>query len=133
MRALFLVPASLLALASSALAQAPGPADTPAPAPVAPAAPAPPNTIVTQGPGGSVIVAPSGPDPNAGLPSSSRPKVGNESDTFDFRAGGSGDAVVHNPGGSAVISESGTKIRGLTPPSIHLVKRGDNLWDLLQM
>jgi hypothetical protein len=134
MRALFLVPVGLLTLASGALAQAPGPAEAPAaapaPAPVAPAAPAPPNTVVTQGPGGGVIVAPAGPDPNAGLPSSSRPKVGTESDTFDFRAGGSGAAVVSNPGGSAVISESGDKIRGLTPPSIHLVKRGDNLWDL---
>jgi hypothetical protein len=132
MRALFLVPAGLITLASGALAQAPGPADAPAPAPapVAPAAPAPPNTVVTQGPGGSVVVAPSGPDPNAGLPSSSRPKLGNESDSFDFRGGGSGSAVVSNPGGSAVISESGDKIRGLTPPSIHLVKRGDNLWDL---
>jgi hypothetical protein len=132
MRALFLVPAGLLALSSSALAQAPGPADAPAaaPAPVAPAAPAPPNTIVTQGPGGSVIVAPSGPDPNAGLGSSSRPKTGNETDGFDFRGGDGGSAVVSNPGGSAVISDSGDKIRGLTPPSIHLVKRGDNLWDL---
>jgi hypothetical protein len=134
MRALFLVPAGFFTLVSSAFAQAPGPADAPAaapaPAPVAPAAPAPPNTIVTQGPGGGVIVAPSGPDPNAGLPSSSRPKIGNESDSFDFRGGGGGSAVVSNPGGSAVISESGDKIRGLTPPSIHLVKRGDNLWDL---
>jgi hypothetical protein len=132
MRVRFLVPAGLLTLASGALAQAPGPADAPAPAPapVAPAAPAPPNTIVTQGPGGSVIVAPSGPDPNAGLTSSSRPKTGNETDTFDFRGGGSGSAVVQNPGGSAVISESGDKIRGLTPPALHLVKRGDTLWDL---
>jgi hypothetical protein len=130
MRALLLVPLGLLTLAGSALAQAPGPADAPAPAPAAPAAPAPPNTIVTQGPGGGVIVAPSGPDPNAGLPSSSRPKVGNESDTFDFRGGDSGAAVVQNPGGSAIIGDSGDKIRGLTPPSIHLVKRGDNLWDL---
>jgi hypothetical protein len=132
MRALFLVPAGLLTLSSGALAQAPGPAEAPAPAPApaAPAAPAPPNTVVTQGPGGSVIVSPSGPDPNAGLTSSSRPKMGNETDTFDFRGGGSGSAVVQNPGGSAIISDSGDKIRGLTPPSIHLVKRGDNLWDL---
>jgi hypothetical protein len=133
MRVRFLLPAGLLTFASGAFAQAPGPADAPAAppaAPVAPAAPAPPNTIVTQGPGGSVIVAPSGPDPNAGLPSGSRPKVGNETDSFDFRTGGGGSAVVSNPGGSAVISESGDKIRGLTPPAIHLVKRGDTLWDL---
>lgn len=132
MRSLLLVPVGLLTFASGALAQAPGPADAPAPtpAPAAPAAPAPPNTVVTQGPGGSVVISPSGPDPNAGLGSSSRPKMGNETDSFDFRGGGGDNGVVSNPGGSAVISDSGDKIRGLTPPALHLVKRGDTLWDL---
>lgn len=133
-----LAPASLAVFVASgvALAQAPGPTEAPAPSPgaptPAPAAPIPQNTLVTQGPAGSVIFSPLPErDANASLPSSSRPKVGDEQDGFDFRQGGSGTTIVGNPGGTAVISDSGGgSVRPLAPPSIHLVRRGDTLWDL---
>ncbi len=121
---------SALFVAPAALAQAPGPSD----APMAPATPAPqaaPAPIVTSpGPAGGVILTPiTGVNPNAGLPSSSRPKTGNESDSFDLGNRTGGPAVVGNPGGSAVIADSAGS-RALSVPSIHLVRRGDTLWDL---
>jgi len=129
-----LAPASFALLTASgvALAQAPGPAEAPAQSPGPTAAPIPKETLVTQGPAGSVIFSPLPErDANASLPSSSRPKVGDEQDGFDFRQGGKGSTTVGNPGGTAVISDSGGgMVRPLSPPSIHLVRRGDTLWDL---
>jgi len=134
-RRLASVALTLFAASGVAQAQAPGPAEAPGSAPGGPpaaAAPVPKNTLVTQGPAGSVIFSPLPErDGNSDLPSSSRPKVGNESDTFDFRQGGSGTTtVVGNPNGTAVIDSSGGSVRPLAPPSIHLVRRGDTLWDL---
>jgi hypothetical protein len=74
-----------------------------------------------------------GADPNAGLPSSSRPKVGDERDGFDFGNRGGGSPVVYGDKGSAgVISEGGapSAARPTVIPEIHLVRRGDTLWDL---
>jgi hypothetical protein len=112
-----------------AFAQAPGPADPAVPPPAPAPAPAlPPNTIVTQGPGGGVIIAPSGPDPNAGLPSSSQPKTGAERDSFDLRPGG-GSTVVGNPGGAAILPDRAA-LRHPPIPPIHVVRHRDTLWDL---
>ena len=115
-------------------AQAPGPADPSAPsqgsptgAPAAPAAP--PNTVITRGPAGSFVVSPAEPDPNQSLPSSSRPKSGDQSDTFDMNVSKGGPVVVGNPGGQAILPEGGGEIRRSVPP-IHLVRHGDTLWDL---
>jgi len=115
-----------------AWAQAPGPADPSAPpAPGAPtsAPAAPPNTVITRGPAGSFVVSPAEPDPNQSLPSSSRPKSGDQSDTFDMNVSRGGPVVVGNPGGAAILPEGGGEIRRSVPP-VHLVRHGDTLWDL---
>jgi hypothetical protein len=129
--------------ASAAAAQAPGPA---APAPAAPPAQAPeapPGSVVVPGGGGSVVVTPGGttttytvphnPDLNSHLPSSSRPIVGDESDSFDLKSPSSGSTVVFGDKGSgAVLSDGDSSVRNARPtiPEIHLVRRGDTLWDL---
>src|SRR3954470_18524896 len=128
------VGASLVLGTGVALAQAPGPADPNAPsqAPAqAPSAPAQPPTIVTNNGLGGILIGPRLPDPNASLPSSSQPKNGDASDTFDLNKGSSGPTVVGNPNGSAVLSEGGVGEPGRRPiPPIHLVRHGDTLWDL---
>jgi hypothetical protein len=123
--------------AEAALAQAPGPTDPNAPAqapaqgaPAAPAAPAQPPTIVTNNGLGGILIGPRMPDPNSYLPSSSQPRNGDATDTFDLGQSTGGPTVVGNPNGSAVLSEGGGGgIRGMIPP-IHLVRHGDTLWDL---
>lgn len=130
---------------STAFAQAPGPQ---APGPAAPPAPAPapgapPGTTVVPGQGGSIIITPGtttttfGPtdyvDPNASLPSSSRPKLGDETDGFDLKGPSSGSNVVFgDKGAGAVLPDSGGGVTNARPviPEIHLVRRGDTLWDL---
>jgi LysM domain len=70
-----------------------------------------------------------GTDINAGLPSSSRPTTNtNEpSDTFDLNQSSGGPAVVYGgKNASGVFLGS----RPLGVPSIHVVRRGDTLWDL---
>ena len=133
-------------VASVAGAQAPGPQ---APAPAAPPAPAPapnapPGSVVVPGQGGSIVITPSttttttyGPpdyvDPNAGLPSSSRPITGDQRDGFDLNQRGSGSPVVFgNKGATAVIGGDADSVTNARPtiPEIHLVRRGDTLWDL---
>ena len=133
-------------VAGTAFGQAPGPQ---APAPAAPPAPAPapgspPGTLVIPGEGGSSIVITPGTttttfgpsdyvDPNASLPSSSRPKLGDERDGFDLKGQGSGSNVVYGEkGAGAVLGDSGGGVSNARPviPEIHLVRRGDNLWDL---
>ncbi|HEY8943946.1 MAG TPA: LysM domain-containing protein [Polyangiaceae bacterium] len=111
-----------------ASAQAPGP--SPAPEPNAPSeappveAPVPPPQSVYVPYG---LPAP-GTDINAGLPSSSRPIVGDQSDTFDLNQAPQGPAVVQgNAGGQAIIS---AERPSPLVPDIHLVRRGDTLWDL---
>lgn len=125
---------SLLLGAAPAFAQAPGPSD-----PGAPAAPAPApgpgsgaaqSTVITRGPAGSFVVQPAEPDPNQSLPSSSRPKSGNATDSFDMNVSKGGPVVVGNPNGTAILPEGGGELRGRPVPSIHLVRHGDTLWDL---
>src|SRR5687768_17322063 len=86
-----------LFMASHGVAQAPGPSD------------APPGSVVVPSEGGSVVVTPGstsstttyqpmgvpapGTDINAGLPSSSRPITGDQSDTFDLNTGAGGGTV----------------------------------------
>ena len=122
---------SLLAAATlvtgAAFAQAPGPdqgfpGGSPAPTPGMPAN----STVVTPGPAGGVVVGPGAPstttiissepfvDPNASLPSSSRPKLGDARDGFDFRQGDSGEVVVGNEGGEAILGRE-----GCAAPSFH--------------
>jgi hypothetical protein len=133
-------------VASAAFGQAPGPQ---APAPASPPAPAPapgsaPGTVVIPGEGGSSIVITPGSttttfgptdyvDPNASLPSSSRPKLGDERDGFDLKNQGSGSSVVYgDKGAGAMLGDSGRGVSNARPviPEIHLVRRGDTLWDL---
>ncbi len=94
-------------------------------------------TVVTPGGPGTIIVqpAPSGGtsyaparDPNDDLPSSSRPRVGNETDTFDLvRPGGRGGGVVYGgKGAAAVLGQT----RPIEVPAVHVVRKGDTLWDL---
>ncbi|HEY3498672.1 MAG TPA: LysM peptidoglycan-binding domain-containing protein [Polyangiaceae bacterium] len=113
-------------------AQAPGPseAENPgAPAPGSPAQSNPAAPVVVPGPVGGVIIGPNLPDPNASLPSSSQPKVGDQSDSFDLGRSGGGSGVVTGGKGGTAILEGGDSRRPYIP-SIHLVRRGDTLWDL---
>jgi LysM domain len=98
-------------------------------------------STVSTGNGGTVIIqsAPSGGtaygpafgpsmgDLNKGLPSSSRSRSGNETDGFDLGNSNSGSAVVYGGKGSAGII--GPQ-HPLEVPSIHVVRKGDTLWDL---
>jgi hypothetical protein len=121
--------ATLVAL--PALAQAPGPADPSAPPAPPAAAPdqGPSPTVITRGPAGSFVVTPAEADPNQSLPSSSRPKSGNATDSFDMNVSKGGPVVVGNPGGQAILSDGTGEFRR-QPPPIHLVRPGDTLWDL---
>jgi hypothetical protein len=131
MRNVRFVPAAFLTWAASAAAQAPGPAAEPS-APAAPAAPAPAaaqpgstSTTTTYVPFG---VPSPGTDINAGLPSSSRPINGEQGDSFDLGpTPGSGATVYGGKGATAVL---GNEQRALSVPNVHLVQKGDTLWDL---
>lgn len=122
---------AVLALAGSASAQA-GPSASPAANPgegaaQPAAAPAAPTVIIQQSPTGGVTYGPSMGDLNKGLPSSSRTRTGNESDGFDLGSGSSGGSVVYGGKGAAGIV--GPQ-RALEVPPIHVVRKGDTLWDL---
>lgn len=130
--------ASILAcasLSSHAFAQA-GP--SPSPAPTNPGesgtgsgvlSPGSSSTIIVQpAPAGGINYAPApGPDPNADLPSSSQPRVGNQRDGFDLGSTSSSGGVVYGGKGSAGII--GPQ-RAIEVPSVHVVRKGDTLWDL---
>jgi hypothetical protein len=87
-------------------------------------------------PGGAVYVppygVPAGPtvDPNAHLPSSSKPSndTSRSSDYFDFTPSGGG-AMVLRGGANAPFSTGHIEAPERVPP-VHIVKRGDTLWDL---
>ncbi len=139
MRRLLSLGASIIACASltgHAFAQA-GPSASPAPS-----NPGESGTgssgVVTPGTTGTITVqpAPSGgtnyapavaPDPNAGLPSSSQARSGNARDGFDLSNGSAGGGVVYGGKGSAGII--GPQ-RAIAVPSVHVVRKGDTLWDL---
>ncbi|HEV8549028.1 MAG TPA: LysM peptidoglycan-binding domain-containing protein [Polyangiaceae bacterium] len=121
--------------AAPALAQAPGPTDPSAPPTTTTTTTTTQSTqqptVITRGPAGSFVIAPAQKDPNQSLPSSSRPKSGDESDTFDMNVSKGGPTVVGNPGGQAILSDGGGgELRGGPIPPIHLVRHGDTLWDL---
>ncbi len=124
---------SLAALvAGPALAQAPGPSEAPPGSVVVPSeggevvvTPGSSNTTTTYTPGG--LPAP-GTDINAGLPSSSKPVVGDQRDSFDLGSSSGGNAVVYGSKGSEAILP--TERASARVPDIHLVRRGDTLWDL---
>jgi hypothetical protein len=141
-----LLAVSLVTCASNVLAQA-GPSPMPpGAAPDDPAAPSPgpagtpgTGTVVTPG-GGTVIVqpvpAPVGPygplgpamrDPNQDLPSSSRPITGDTRDAFDLNQPSQGSSVVYGSKGASGVL---TPQRPVQVPPIHVVRRGDTLWDL---
>lgn len=133
LRTAFTLGGSAALLAWPAFGQAPGPSE------------APPGSVVVPSEGGSVVVTPGsasstttyqplgvpapGTDVNAGLPSSSRPVVGDQRDGFDLdRQGGGGATVFGNKGAEAILpSEQRASAR---VPDVHVVKRGDTLWDL---
>lgn len=63
--------------------------------------------------------------------SSSKPITGNETDSFDFKRGGNGDTVHGSPDGSFVFESSGEPaVRGGTNANVHVVRKGDTLWDI---
>ena len=83
--------------------------------------------IVQPAPAGGTTYGPAAPDPNADLPSSSQPRVGNARDGFDLGGGSAGGGVVYGGKGSAGII--GPQ-RAIEVPAIHVVRKGDTLWDL---
>lgn len=129
-----------LALTGRAFAQAgPSPASTP-PAATNPGeeggASAPGTGSVSSTGAGTIIVQPApaggvtyGParDGNAGLPSSSQPRMGNERDGFDLGGASGGPSVVYGSKGAAAVL---APPRPLQVPPIHVVRKGDTLWDL---
>jgi len=73
----------------------------------------------------------SGKDPNAGLPSSSRPSsnAANSSDTFDLGQTTNGNEVLRGSKGTLAITGT-TKTPAVNVPEIYFIKRGDTLWDI---
>ncbi|HVY26365.1 MAG TPA: LysM domain-containing protein [Polyangiaceae bacterium] len=137
LRRLSLGPAILLilGLSSRAFAQA-GPSASPAGNPgegasSGPLAPGTTTVVVQPSPTGGTAYGPSfGPsmsDLNKGLPSSSQSRTGNETDHFDLDSGKTGAAVVYgNKGAGGIVGPQ----KPLEVPAIHVVKKGDTLWDL---
>jgi LysM domain len=135
-RLLSLGPSILACLASAtpAFAQA-GPSESPIaptnPGEGTPAGNASPGSTVSAGSGGTIVLqpapAPAVRDPNDDLPSSSRTRTGNERDGFDLGGGSRGPAVVYGGQGATAILG---KPRPLEVPAIHVVRKGDTLWDL---
>lgn len=118
-------------------------AEEPGPAPA-------PGSVVVPSEGGEVVVTPGttstttvyrplglpepGTDINKGLPSSSRPINGDQSDGFDLGQSSSGAGVVYGTKGSAGVLDpsvtSASSGRAASIPDVHLVRHGDTLWDL---
>lgn len=127
----------VLGLSSHAFAQA-GPSASPAGNPgegsapsAQPLAPGTTTVVVQPSPTGGTTYGPSfGPsmsDLNKGLPSSSQSRSGNETDHFDLDSGKGGASVVYgNKGSAGIVGPQ----KPLEVPAIHLVKKGDTLWDL---
>jgi hypothetical protein len=94
------------------------------------------SVVVTPGTTTTTTTAP--PDPiersNSSLPSSSRTRSGDERDGFDLGPAGSNDGsvVVSGSKGATAIVGEGDNVQAVRPriPEIHVVRRGDTLWDL---
>lgn len=123
-----------LSFSGRAPAQA-GPSPSPSPASnpgedAAPAASAP-TVVIQQAPTGGTaygpVFGPSLNELNQGLPSSSRTRTGDERDGFDLGVGSRGPSVVFgNKGAAGVLGPQ----RPIDVPPIHVVRKGDTLWDL---
>jgi hypothetical protein len=90
-----------------------------------------PTVIIQQAPSGGTAYGPAyGPsmgDLNKGLSSSSQTRGPGETDGFDLGSRGGGSTVVYGgKGAAAVIGPQ----RALEVPPIHVVRKGDTLWDL---
>ncbi len=72
-----------------------------------------------------------GRDPNAGLPSSSRPSsnASSSSDSFDLGQSDSGTSFVRGSKGSIAITGR-TAPSAMYVPEVYTVRRGDTLWDI---
>jgi len=87
-------------------------------------------TVIFQPPPSPVThygYGPSMDDLNKGLPSSSRSVTGDQTDSFDLAPGSKGAGVVY--GGSGATGIIGSH-HALDVPPIHVVRKGDTLWDL---
>ena len=86
--------------------------------------------IIQQAPSGGTAYRPLGPalsDLNKGLPSSSRSRTGDETDSFDLGSGSGGNGVVYGgKGASGIVGPQ----HPIDVPAIHVVRKGDTLWDL---
>lgn len=100
-------------------APAPAPAQTATVVPIFPGSvsPAPPGQVI----GGGSLDA-----------SSARPKLPGESDSFDLGQGsGSGGTVFGSDKGPVFLPGDRSTVRiGGSAPDVHIVQRGDTLWDL---
>jgi hypothetical protein len=109
----------------------------------------PPGSVSVPTEGGEVVVQPGqttttqvyvpppgypapGVDINPGLSSSSRPitDTSRSSDGFDLNQPTERSAVVTGGKGASAVLGSGSGGRAVSVPPIHLVRRGDTLWDL---
>jgi hypothetical protein len=107
-----------------------------APAPAAPApAPAQQTTVVPIFPG-AVAPPPPGQILGGGTveSSSSRPKLPGETDSFDLLPNnGSGGTVFGNDRGPVFLDgrrSSSIRVGALRAPDVHIVQKGDTLWDI---
>jgi len=110
---------------------------------------APPGSVTVPTEGGQVVVQPGqttttqvyvpppgypapGVDINPGLPSSSRPitDTSRSSDGFDLNQPSDRSPVVTGGKGGSAVLGSGGGGRAVSVPPVHLVRRGDTLWDL---
>jgi len=105
----------------------------PAPAPQPGTAPAPTSTTTSTTTFGPYV--PPQPPKGSNLPvgggnatgSSSRPKVGDETDSFDIKYGAGGSGTAFGGDGGPIFSDNGP--RG-DVPYLHVVRKGDTLWGI---
>jgi hypothetical protein len=105
----------------------PGEGGAAAPAPTGVLSPGSSTVIIQTAPTGGTAYGPSLGDLNKGLPSSSQSRSGNESDGFDLGGNrGNGSVVYGGKGASGIVGPH----RSVDIPAIHVVRKGDTLWDL---
>jgi hypothetical protein len=113
--------------AAAAPAGNPGEGGAAAPAPTGVLSPGSSTVIIQTAPTGGTAYGPSLGDLNKGLPSSSQSRSGNESDGFDLGGNrGNGGVVYGGKGASGIVGPH----RSVDIPAIHVVRKGDTLWDL---
>lgn len=114
--------------AAAAPAGNPGEGGAAAPSAGTAVSPGGPSTVIIQtAPTGGTAYGPSMGDLNKGLPSSSQSRSGNETDGFDLGGNrGNGGVVYGGKGASGIVGPH----RSVDIPAIHVVRKGDTLWDL---